>query len=469
MKKLFTLLTMLFVGIGSMWAEDVTYYIPTNRVTTFESDKVYMLYNTCINNDEDRTGFIYIDGSGNMKKFTSTDRNPKQFQTTSTVYLWKVVTGSDNHVSLQNVSNSKYYAYDLGKYDSDPENLFLYQWGESAPGKSEANSQNEDDPSTKTANASITFATNKVFIIGNKDAAGNNTQFWNGNPGDIVTWGNGHPFAFYEVKEERVPSGCNAYVGSTKTIDETQWKTQNNWARTDAWNVAGPGIYPSSGSGMWSPIYLKDITSGTVPALDGWNFRMTADHSTYTIESVGKIQYGDGMNSYLTLKNTSEVTMNFGTGHSYSLTVNLNEGTGNILNFVSAKEEYNNPITVNYGSVSKNTNRVFNASASSSKTINTLNLYATLTDPTEKNTVESIPLATFSKITVTTLTPIISGTDGWTSVANKASEICGSGKACTTTPRDALAVQPYELVAVTEYCPAAFTVVVGLLSPLLQE
>ena len=412
MKKILFILCALLAGVSGAWAEDVTYYSPKNRVTTFSSEKVYMIYNTCIDGNQDRTGFIFVDGDANMKKYTgSTDRNPKQFRTRNNAYLWKVVTGADNHVSIQNVSNSKYYGYDLSNNASDPENLYLYQWGELTSGQASANSQNEDDPSTKTANASITFATNKVFILGN----GSNT-YWNGDVGNIVTWSNGHPFAFYEVEEVTVsvtvPSGSNTYV-DTKTIGTTEWKTQSNWALTDAWNSNGPGC-PSSD--MWSPIYLKDIASGTVPALEGWTFRMTADHSTFTIERVGKIQ----SDCYLTLKNTSVVTMNFGTGQQNPFTVNLNEGTGNILNFALPSTNYGSSITINYGSVSKNTNRVFNASASSDRTISTLNLNATLTDPTEKNTVESITLATFSKITVSTLTPTISGTDGWTSVANKA-------------------------------------------------
>lgn len=214
-----------------------------------------------------------------------------------------------------------------------------------------------------------------------------------------------------------ISSGYNGYIGANKTIGETEWKTQSNWVHTDTWNDYGPGCTYSN---MWAPIYLKDITSGTVPALEGWNFRMTADHSTYTIGSVKKIQGGNGKNCYLTLKNTSVVTMNFGNGQQNPFTVNLNEGTGNNLNFVLSSTNYGSTITVNYGSVTKNTNRVFNASASSAKTITTLVLNATLTDPTEKNVVESIPLATFTSVSATTITPNISGTDGWTLVDSKA-------------------------------------------------
>lgn len=173
-----------------------------------------------------------------------------------------------------------------------------------------------------------------------------------------------------------VPEGCNGYIGGITDISETEWKTQEYWSLSDNWNNYGPGCSVSgSAQGMWNPIYLQGITGGTVPALDGWNFRMVADNSKYTIESVGKIQYGDGVKSYITLKNTSDVTMNFGTGQANPFIVNLDEGTGNNLTFAMSNG-FNSTITVNYGTVSKDMNRKFNASGTG--TISTLNLNATI-------------------------------------------------------------------------------------------
>jgi hypothetical protein len=188
MKKLFTLMLLTLVTAMGAWAG----YIPTKRVTTFESGKMYMLYNTCVTNSDTRTGFIYWDGG--MKKNTSF--NPHQFATNNTAYLWKVTTGENNHIALQNVSTSKYIGFRLGENNTDPNNLYLYSWGTNQTKQSDVKSENEADPSTSTENANITFETNKVYIIGN----GSDT-FWNGNPTDIVTWSTGHPFAFYEVEE----------------------------------------------------------------------------------------------------------------------------------------------------------------------------------------------------------------------------------------------------------------------------
>ena len=257
---------------------------------------------------------------------------------------------------------------------------------------------------------------------------GENTPYY--NPGILIdTEDKTITVLPYPNRDIDVPSGSNGYIGGKTTIGETEWKTKEYWSLTDTWNDAGSGCTPTSGDGMWSPIYLKDITGGTAPTLDGWNFRMIADHSTYEIASVGKIQ--GGMDCYFTLKNTSVVTMNFGTGHTFNFTINLNEGTGNILNFVMSNGYQcttnsctecpsRSTITVNYGDVTKDTNRQFNASGSGN--IKKLVLNATFTEPAEYNNVEEITLVTFSNvsastITTTNLTPV---GDGWTPVNNKA-------------------------------------------------
>ena len=227
-----------------------------------------------------------------------------------------------------------------------------------------------------------------------------------------------------DYTEITVPDGYNGFIAGKTNINADDWKTQSNWKLSQDW-VNSPGIKNNEGKGMWNPIYLQGITGGTVPALEGWNFRMMANHSTYTIESVGKIQ--GGQDAYITLKNNSEVTMNFGNGHTYPLTVNLEEGNNNILNFHMsngykhsdcAETKCTGQITVNYGSVSKDTKRLFKAKNTSSKHVNTLILNAALTTPTEYNTLETITLATFDNVSCHTLTTNILDNEGWTESTN---------------------------------------------------
>lgn len=414
MKKLLTLFTMLLLCIGSTWAQ--YYYKPVRRVTTFESGKSYMLYNTCVTDGDNRTGFIYVNGNA-MQKNVGTRRNPKQFTTASTAYLWRVTTGSDNHVAIQNVLNSKYYGQTLGDNDNDPGNLYLYPWGTLPAKQSNVKSQNEDDPTQSTASADITFADNKVFVIG---GTGDGRIYWNGNPGDIVKWDNGHPFAFYEVEAIDIPSGYNVYTGASTTLNESGWKTQSNWSLNDNWKGNGPGY---NSSDMWSPIYLNGVTATGIN-LEGWTFRAELDHSTWEIASIGKIQGGQ---AYTNLKNSSTVTMNFGSGHTENYRIDLSEGTDNIFNLVMTsgykhncnRSECNNgTITVNYGTICQGMNRKFNASGTGN--IRNLALQATLADPSAVNTVESYPLVTYTSVGADNLTVTLSGTDGWTEVTSQA-------------------------------------------------
>lgn len=328
---------------------------------------------------------------------------------------WKVVPyGDDGYYALQNVKTGKYIANAARPttFTSDVASATLFM-------PVAVDNSVGDIASGYTAQANAIrwkVAPAKTVWINANGADANKTVLFNGGTGCWTCW------FTYEVM-----AGYNCYTGDTN-ITEEKWKTQGNWALNDSWNDYGPGCSVSgSAQGMWSPIYLKDITGGTVPTLEGWNFRMTADHSTYTIANVGKIQGEEA--TYISLKNTSVVTMTFGTGHTFSFTVNLDEGTGNILNFnmlngynhynpQTCSDKCNGQITVNYGRVSKNTNRVFKASGSGS--INKLILNATLTDPTQFNTVEEIPLVTYDGVSANNVNIDGIVATGWTLVNSKA-------------------------------------------------
>ena len=409
MKKLFTLLTMLVLGISGMWGQ----YLDRTGWSALASS-------AC---DDGSTGQVaaILDGStttwwhsnygGSHSYGTSKGGCPHAFQldlgSEKSFYGVQIQNRTDNP------GNGRVKGYEI-YVSNEPFTSSTTGFDASTvkSGKTPALTGTFSDSSKGAINLAIgtTLLTGRyvLFVITSSYNEDGNTEF--------------AAIAEVNLLSVYVPSGYNSYTGENKAITSDLWKTQSNWVHKDNWDSDGPGC---PNSDMWSPIYLKDITGGTVPTLEGWTFRMTADNSIYEIENVGKIQ----PECYLTLKNTSVVTMNFGNGHTYSFTVNLDEGTGNTLNFKmsngynhfnaqTCSEECNGQITVNYGSVSKNTGREFNASGSGS--INKLILNATLTEPTEKNTVESIPLATFTNTTVTTLTPTISSTAGWTLVDSKA-------------------------------------------------
>ena len=285
---------MLSLCIASTWAQD---YIPVRRVTFFESGKHYMLYNTAFDNtasadNQDRTGFIYVNDG--VKKWTGANRNPREFFSDDNAYLWNVTVGDANLLSLQNVSTGKYMGYStvnnkiiVDAFDSNPNHLYLYQWGSLTGKQAGVSSENEDRPSQKTASNAITFADNKVFLIG---GTGDQAVFWNGNPGDIVTWGSGHPFAFYEVASASDVAAevmSEAYVGTYAF----QANTLTTGASTCTIAKANNGdVTISSNSGsfgrtsgrFFGTLVVKINLPGTTTAGVLCEMRQTSDNPTYS-------------------------------------------------------------------------------------------------------------------------------------------------------------------------------------------
>ena len=366
MKKLFTILTMLVLGIGSSWAD----FVPN-------ANTEYTLQ-CCSSSGHSSTKFIGI--SNNQLIGQSSTGARFKFEATTGGYYIKVV------------DVNKYFNWSNGVADL----------GETASTVWEFRTSYIDNA---IAIAPVGTASGQAL---NNNGGTNNLKM-----GPCTSSSNA-------CSHWTITGNCNAYIGGVTTgnytINETKWKTQGNWSLTDTWknDHPGPGCPESD---MWSPIYLQDITEGTVPELEGWNFRMTADHSSFTISNIKKIQNGGGVSSYLTLKNSSNVTMSFGNGHTYDFCINLNEGSNNNFTFNNINKTYSGQITVNFGEVSTTTNRIFNASGSGS--ISSLVLKVNLTDPSEDNSVESITLASFTNITVTTPSINISGAEGWVQVYSR--------------------------------------------------
>ena len=215
------------------------------------------------------------------------------------------------------------------------------------------------------------------------------------------------------MKVEDASLSVNAYIGATKTIGATEWKTQSNWLLRDTWNSNGPGY---SSSNMWSPIYLNGVTATGIE-FDGWALQLTLVNSSLTA-TTGKIQASETLTIDVDKESTLDLTLtstnnNPGT-HVFNidgaLTINMGD---NAWNNSSSTNNINLGTT---GSFTFTANSAITIGANPNFTIN-----ATLADPgASYDTVESQTLATFTNVTITTLSVNISGTDGWTSVDSKA-------------------------------------------------
>ena len=181
----------------------VKVYIPGDRVTTLEAGKKYFIYDTAINGSQDRTGFLFDNGSGmgHTKKKPFGDNILK---TTNDAYRWEVVaTESAGQYYIKAADGG--YVDASGKTDNASGKILnIIPWSESSK-KGDANSENTDG--TTTANANIG---SDVFTIYNGNTC------WNGETGSFTTWSNCHPYAFYEIKESEVTLG-DAYPKPGKT------------------------------------------------------------------------------------------------------------------------------------------------------------------------------------------------------------------------------------------------------------
>ena len=169
----------------------VKVYTPGARVTTLEPGKKYFIYDTAINGTQDRTGFLFDNGSGmgHTKKKPFGDNSLK---TTNESYLWEVVaTETEGQYYIKAADGG--YVNASGKTDNaSAQILNIIAWSESDK-KGDANSENADGSTTSNANIG-----SDVFTIYNGNTC------WNGETNSFVTWSNAHPYAFYEIEEESV-------------------------------------------------------------------------------------------------------------------------------------------------------------------------------------------------------------------------------------------------------------------------
>ena len=185
----------------------------------------------------------------------------------------------------------------------------------------------------------------------------------------------------------------------------------DSWAVTDNWDgepgTGGPG---ATGSNSWNEINISNVTSGTTPTLEGWNLRMVANASTFTVGGLVKLQNGSGVTSYFTVSNSSNVTVNSpASGNRNNFDVNLGTGTGNTFTF-NMTGDYPSTATANFGEASTSANNLIYLQSSEEGTAHTLAglVIAATVDEIGSTTTATLHSAVIgnisSDITVTSLT-----------------------------------------------------------------
>ena len=207
-KKLFLCLLFLVLGTTA-WADK--YYQPgsykgntTPRLTLEQAvGKKFMIYNTAINGNEDRTGFLRNNGV-NFELDKSKERDLYVYNE-SFVYTMEAyddnADGVNDWYAIKSV-NTGLYVNAAGRTDilkATDAKLIITSWDEATEGKSGVNM--ESWKYNVIANNKITSDGHgsTVFVVKNDN--GGDKPYWNGTVEAFDTWSNGHPFAFYIAHE----------------------------------------------------------------------------------------------------------------------------------------------------------------------------------------------------------------------------------------------------------------------------
>ena len=203
-------LCLLFLVFGTTaWADK--YYQPgsykgntTPRLTLEQAvGQKFMIYNTAINGNEDRTGFLRNNGV-NFELDKSKERDLYVYNE-SFVYTMEAydddADGVNDWYAIKSVATGL-YVNTAGRTDilkASDAMLIITSWDEATEGKSGVNM--ESWKYNIIANNKITSDGHgsTVFVV--KNYNGGDEPYWNGTPTAFDDWSNGHPFAFYIAHE----------------------------------------------------------------------------------------------------------------------------------------------------------------------------------------------------------------------------------------------------------------------------
>ena len=271
--------TLLLTGVLTSEAQTtIKVYTPRERVTTLETGVKYMIYNTCYNGNQDRTGFISSNSSGGFGHTGDSHPRPAAFKTDSESYLWTLTKGTDATgpgYYLHSVALDK-YASATGTYtDAASSQVFIQDYATSQAPKPDGNIYSLNaDGTNKTLISNLTDESGVWTICGtsvtSNGQSNGNGDCWNGNASSWAKWSSCHPYAFYKVNETTVTLAANYPVpGKTYYI-----YCDNNTSQY---------FYNDNGT-------LK-VSNGITGNAELYKFTCTFDGTYYQFQNVSNGQY----------------------------------------------------------------------------------------------------------------------------------------------------------------------------------
>lgn len=224
MKTKNLLLCLLFLVFGTTTALADKYYKPSTyrsgtnpRKTLAEyanTGKKFMIYNTAINGNEDRTGFLRNNGTNFV--CDKTKERDNLIYNESFVYTMEGFDtdsdGKSDYYAIKSVQTGLYVNIN-GETDclsADDAKLYITSWDEAvadnskdAEGKVVKGDIAESDANMENWQFNI-VANNNIVSGGHGSTVfvvKNGNTYWNGKVTEFDTYTDGHPYAFYEANE----------------------------------------------------------------------------------------------------------------------------------------------------------------------------------------------------------------------------------------------------------------------------
>ncbi len=211
-KNFYLCLLLLVLSTANVWADkyyqpwDYRYEDPRFRNLSQMVGERFMIYNTSFNGAEDRTGFLYDNGTGFTLDKTK-ERDRFVYNERFVYILEEYGTADDYAYAIRSVGSGTYVAADGSTGHATPQPIYIKDWDTAKTdgwARSGVRCENEDFQGID--NGSITSAGCQAFVISSSPTHVAGDIYWNGTQATFTRYSDGHPYAFYRVRE--VQSGA---------------------------------------------------------------------------------------------------------------------------------------------------------------------------------------------------------------------------------------------------------------------
>lgn len=207
-KHFYLCLLLLVLGTANVWADkyyqpwDYRYEDPRFSSLSAMVGEKFMIYNTSFNGAEDRTGFLYDNGT--KVALDKTKERDRFVYNEKFVYILEDYgTADDGAYAIKSVHEGTYVAANGSTGYATPQPIYIKDWETAnTDGWTRAGVRCENQDFEGVDNANITNANCKVFLISSSAThVASENNYWNGEHNNFTLWTAGHPFAFYKVRE----------------------------------------------------------------------------------------------------------------------------------------------------------------------------------------------------------------------------------------------------------------------------